>query len=987
MCRGTSASGEILALENRLLYEATAQDDLSALVAYFRSPSALESSGAIDELVRSSDKSALVVVDDCEARDREDIWNRLKSLGSRVRLITIQHDPFETTGSTIGMSLPPLAEDQISAIIQQNGVPKDVADRFAPLCGGSPRVADVAGWHLRRNPQDLTRLLDTGNVWDPYLVGPDDPGSPEVLQRTRVLQYIALFKKFGFGGPFARESAAIAERLRAADPGVTLDRFQEIVHQLRRRHILQGETTLYITPRLLHIKLWCDWWAIHGAHFSVESFLKGTPESLHTWFYEMFAYAHGSQAAMKAVGAILSKHGAFVRDGLVKTELGANFFLRLTEADTESALQCLEATIGRDTPAELRKFTDGRQRIVWALEKIAVERALFARAATLLLRLAEAESEPGTGNNATGTFAGLFSLAPGRTAPTQAPPCERFPILQSALHSDYPERRAIALRACDRALNFGHFSRTIGAERRGLLELDLWSPKTNGEWWEAYGRVWRLLADRVATLPDTEQTEAADILLKHCSDLVRIPTMRDLILETMTSLSHNPRVSLKKLVETILFVLRHSEDLPEGTRERWRQLEATIAGGDDFQSRLKRHVCLPPWEYDRDVKELDLGAFAGLASEIVDNPRLLLSVLEWLFSSEAESSGLLGSKLGELDKSLTLKDMIIAGLEHAGEVANCSLLGAYLLGVRQADRGQWLSILEDLADRPGTAVFVPQLLMFGGLNDDTGEILKRLVGKGILPANRLGGFIYRGQIRELSLPSLESWLDLLLAEGTQDALTSALHLLEHYVLGRVDEITLPAKLVEPILLHRAFFEEETAGNRGSHLDYTWVEVARWLLERQPGRRLVFARVLMESMGKDTPIMGQFGHSYTHGLLQEIAKSLPSEVWAIASPLLGPPLDSRAFSIRSWLQGESFSMEDPDETDSVLSYVPLEDLWLWVDEDVENRAWYLASFAPKNLIGIESRPSLFREILIRYGDLLGRQKRSSGELPQRRMDGP
>lgn len=61
------------------------------------------------------------------------------------------------------------------------------------------------------------------------------------------------------------------------------------------------------------------------------------------------------------------------------------------------------------------------------------------------------------------------------------------------------------------------------------------------------------------------------------------------------------------------------------------------------------------------------------------------------------------------------------------------------------------------------------------------------------------------------------------------------------------------------------------------------------------------------------------------------------------------------------------MEDPDETDSVLSYIPLEGLWLWVDEDVENRAWYLASFAPKNLIGIESRPSLFREILIRYGD--------------------
>ena len=65
--------------KTRLAYEATAPEDLSSSIAYFRSPKALAQSGIIDELVNDVSQWAIVVVDDCESRDRETIWRQLNT--------------------------------------------------------------------------------------------------------------------------------------------------------------------------------------------------------------------------------------------------------------------------------------------------------------------------------------------------------------------------------------------------------------------------------------------------------------------------------------------------------------------------------------------------------------------------------------------------------------------------------------------------------------------------------------------------------------------------------------------------------------------------------------------------------------------------------------------------------------------------------------------------------------------------------------------
>jgi hypothetical protein len=124
--------------------------------------------------------------------------------------------------------------------------------------------------------------------------------------------------------------------------------------------------------------------------------------------------------------------------------------------------------------------------------------------------------------------------------------------------------------------------------------------------------------------------------------------------------------------------------------------------------------------------------------------------------------------------------------------------------------------------------------------------------------------------------------------------------------------------------------------------------------------------MLEGFGEDGVVLRRYVHSYAHRILDEITKALPLEVWGIVAPLLGPPIDSRAHSIKSWLRGGEVAFGGHYSA-SALELIPEDALWNWVDEDIEHRAWYIAGFVPPRLVVEGEMPRLAREILIRYGD--------------------
>jgi hypothetical protein len=91
------------------------------------------------------------------------------------------------------------------------------------------------------------------------------------------------------------------------------------------------------------------------------------------------------------------------------------------------------------------------------------------------------------------------------------------------------------------------------------------------------------------------------------------------------------------------------------------------------------------------------------------------------------------------------------------------------------------------------------------------------------------------------------------------------------------------------------------------------------------------------------------------VLTRIAKNSPHGVWEKIAAYLGPPIDSRAFHIKQWLR------------DGGLTHMPQDEVWKWIDADLEKRAWYAATFVPSILDTGATATSWGRELLVRYGD--------------------
>ena len=696
--------------KTRLVLESTKPDDLRPSVIYSTAHEFRDSNLMYE--IQRGDYHALLVLDECNSEDRAYIWNVFKPHSNRVKIVTIftEHDDF--SGITY-LDVPPLDDQYTSEIIQSYNIPKDQADKWSQECSGSPRVAHVVGANLVLNPDDILKTPGTVNIWDRYIVGTDDRNSLDVRQRQAVLQYISLFKRFGYGTAVIKEATSIANLINKHDPQITWPRFQEIIDSLRNRKILQGENTLYITPKLLHVKLWLDWWNIHGAGFDINTL--ELPPKLLEWFFEMFEYAAGSPVASKMVRALLGEKGPFQQNGgeLLKNRLGAHFFRYLAGSEPKSALRCLQNTVGTWTRDELLGFTDGRRDVVWALESIAVWGELFVDAANILLRLGEAENEA-ISNNASGVFVDLFTITLyQRLSRTEATPQERFPVLKSAVQSSSKERRRLGLLACERALGteLGGF---VTETHRIIGRIPvLWQPKTWGEIFDAYRQIWTYLVENLDNFQEEEKTEAIRILIDRSRAVSKIANLNEMVVDTLRGFVARKDIDKKKLIEEITNTLHYDGDeMPEETRKRWGDLLGTLEG-DDFHSRLTRHVGmdlvadrLDDKDEPIEVPEKELQELAKLAWENVD---LLAPELEWLVTTDAKKGYQFGHELGKYDDNLSLLTDILEAQRFVKENGSAYFLGGYLRVLIEKDEDGWDNLLDTMTTDDQLKPWVPEL--------------------------------------------------------------------------------------------------------------------------------------------------------------------------------------------------------------------------------------------------------------------------------------
>lgn len=944
--------------KTRFALEATRAADVAPLVLYADSPRACDS--IVNTLcLDDDDRNLILVVDECEQAQSIRLWDRLKHRGARIKLITIHNLQEFVPPGVERAALPALGPNEIKAILRQYVAPAVDVNRWAVLAGSSPRFAHMIGSNLRLHPEDPLRPTD--RIFDRIVGGGDPPESDIVRRRRFVLRHLALFSRFGFREPVAAEGHVIAE-LAMANDDISNAQFRECVKWFQDQKVLQGDRTLYITPKALHVQMWREYWDNYGDGFEVEAFLnklQGNHEAL-GWFFEMFKYAAHSRAAARVVHRLLGPGGMFENSPIIRTELGARFFLALTEANAAQALACLKRTVGTWSREELLQFADGRQWIVWALERTAVWQELFADSARLLLALGEEENATNA-NNASGMFADLFSLATGRAAPTEAEPADRLPVLVEALDSTSKNRRMLALQACRTALQRHAGGRFIGAEYQGLRrEPQLWTPETYGQLAQAIRSVWELLVGRMESLHEDEQREALKILYDSAPELNFMESLARMVVATFKTLADKPYVVRRGLLEVSLEIRRRFlEGAPDDVKVEWDSLCEDLTG-HGFAANLRRYIGMSVFEDEYDehgnrTDELDR-RIASLAVESLRDTARLEPELNWLSTEQADNAFRFGYHLGKGDAERSLLPKLLAAQREPNENRTTALLGGYLRAVFEHDQEAREAVLGEIERDAELRQFLVELVWRSGMTEHAGRRILAALEAGTVSPMNLRIFAFGRYIDAISEDLFDAWIGWLLSNGTADAARVALELFSGYYRGERAE-QLPKLRARELLMHRAFFGSDATVGRETMQLYHWEELAKAFVTRFPGHSSDLAREILAHFHEEGTVASH-RHSPGVRVLDAIVKQDPDVGWNLVAERIRIPMDERTFQIREWLRGTNGG-------GGVWLLSP-ESLLRWVAEDVDNRAWFLSRIVPKVFSQGSGPGSLARELLVRYG---------------------
>jgi hypothetical protein len=952
--------------KSRLILHALSTDDLSPSVIYVSHAEEFQKSQLFNDLIRTdSGYHVILVVDECQDKERASIWNVLKAHRSKCQLITIDHGPERSSDDAMSvLHCPLLGEEQIGAIINSYIQAKDEAKRWAGWCSGSPRVAHAVGQNLEKNPDDIFKPPATVPIWERFVAGYEDAKNELNQQRLTILRHIALFQRFGFEPPVSDEARFIANIAGQVDPSITWGKFQSIVEQLRGRRILQGRTTLFLVPKALHTYLWLDYWKHYGRGFDFNLFIGSLPKGLLRWFTNMFIYAHANPFTQLVVKNILSPGGPYDVEEFAVSERGTSFLSILAEADSKATLRCIERIYGSWPKERLQTWDKGRQSVVWALEKIAIWPNTFMGAARVLLKMGITETS-NYSNNASGTFSGLFSLGYGPVAPTEATPPQRLPVLEEALKSVDIDERKLGLKACESALStYGGF-RVIGAEYQGLRPVaKLWMPKTYDEIFDAYRSVWNLLLEVSRSWPQDERSSGNSVLVSAANGLVQIGNLASEILNTIENLIDDPATDLRSVVSFIVDTLRfRSGNFSEETLEKINQLDAKLSG-ITLEQQINRYVLNSTWSEERDEEIPEDQSIERRIMDIAERANNefedFIPLIHKLTHTEGHKLYQFGLEIGRKDNARKFLQYILDSQCGEGKKGETQFIGGYLLALREASESDWETLIaKSLFDDKFNEI-AGQLIWRTGVN---ANILKKMLGafaKGILKPSDFSVLRISKDTNNLDQSLMEEALFALLASDEKDALFIALEIADTLYNNKDVIRQIPRDIGFKLLTKSDLFTENLDTIQG----YNWGELSKKYIDTYPDRNLELFSLIMFNL-KNWRFMSPKSTSPFHAIAEKVARKNPTETWEIIQIFLVDLKTDQAHGILHWLEEE----RDFGERSGIrpLTYFPAEAVFGWIDENPETRAPVIARVAPKTL-DKNGDGFITRELLHRYGHM-------------------
>jgi hypothetical protein len=965
--------GDAGAGKTHLIYRALHASVLSGCVLYCRAPEELDGSAPLQALVEMSKGTAIVLfADECDLETAGMLASRFKRRATNMLLITVDNEVEQSNVHTEMdvIDIPPLEQLAISQIFKSYGIPDETAEWLAGLCEGSPRAAHRLGKYIAANPeqQQSQYLAHLDRFWDLIVCSPDKPHSPPGLEKLAVMRTLALFRQLGWDTHDGGDTqAAILRLLRSLDQTWSPMRLTGAVADLRRKRVLQGQRTLFISPKLLHVAMWKGWCESYGKLVDIAAIRESLADRMLENFDAMLAYAKESKVASSVVDRLLGVDGPFATLAGFSSLGAPSLFFAVAQANPKAALRRLKSALEAKTIDQRMGFSgDGRRAVIHGLEQLAVPAGTFFDATACLLLLAEAENETWS-NNAAGVFVSMFGLGYGKIAASELAPLEKVSYLRALLKDSSLQRRQLAIRALRESLS-PYISRTAIGETTGLVRPpSRWMPATYDGIFEAYRAHVTLLEEGMDFLPQSEADEAARAVLTHVRSLILIPTLAPNIIAILRRVSASNTLR-EEVIEGIVATLHYEgKALPPDVFTELEQLKAELTESS-FSSRLRRYAGMKLLEdnFDVDGTYTDEPApeLVALVSEVCVTPSLLLPELNWLLTEDAKNGFMFGQLLSTHDEHQVFFPMILKDWIAIGDRRSDFFIGGYLSVVHDTNLEKWESLIDHLFTITAIRNSLLQVVWRSGMSDTVANRLLDLARNGEVEPKSFRLFVYGGAIHRMPLNVVTGIIDLLIAIANTAAFDCALEILESRLRGVPQDMDTLSDQLARVLDAPAFVEgSEDDSSSDNMREYRWNQGAQRLLKGDSARATHLATRCIEHFGnRGSVTSGYFAESLK--FLDSAAQQLPETVWAAISQRLENKLDTGNWRLLQWLRGGNSSLRSSGTPP--LESIPLKTVFDWIDVSIEERAWLLAEYCPPYVSSATQPPTFARLLLERYG---------------------
>jgi hypothetical protein len=885
--------------------------------------------------IADAGSSAILVVDDCPDEFHSKLADITRRAGSHLRLVTI--DVETKVQDTLVIRLEPASDRTIGSIaIAVSPKVSDSDSRYIQeFAKGFPRMAVLAA---RQNGVGRQAIRSAEQVLDRVVWG----RNPRIEKTQKALEVLSLFDWVGLTGQAAGEGRLIAEKLA----GMTYDSFIERIKSFSSRGVvIQREEFVQVSPIPLAASLAAKRLTVLPPD-GLLTFFRNAPGSLRNSLLRRFRWLDTHEEAKAFARTILAPN-CMGNLSILNTNAGAECLDSLVHVDPDQAMMTIQRVFGELTADELKRVTEGRRYLVWALEKLAFRKASFDAAASLLRRLAASETEGDIANSATGQFTQLYQLY---LSGTEAPPEMRLLVLNDGLAAINPSEREVCIAALNRMLETGHFSRGGGAEEIGSERLKDWAPNTNGEIWEFLRAALKRLMD-IALSNDPFSCQAKNIIGSHIRGLIgKLPfeELKATIGQIVSRDGFWPE-AVEKVNEWLYF---NRKEAPRELGRAVRTYFDQMMPGDSVELAI---LYTHGWEsdfYDPDIhydqeqaSQHDFEYATRKAIELADiisrDADLISRALERFVASDGQSTFSFARRLAELAPSpTTLFKTAVDKVELIQKAPNLGFLGGLVAGADLRDPQAARDCIRIALGSPILKKDAIALIGSSKLQSSDIALIVSLLKSGDIKPWQCATLSYGKRMAHLEgddiLPLLRE-----LSQTGADGLLAVIDIITMLLHGGSELTEGILSLLQAVLVDPRLFD---AADKNRMMGYHVERVIKYLTRRDL-IKVQFAKALVKQLlSICNPTRVKVFHQLSRSIrdsLRLLIDRFPREVWTNVVKLLV----SDDFLVRHRIEQLVMSEHDDYMGPGFLFAVP-SDLYLeWARKDPANRAPILLKWLP------------------------------------------